>query len=121
MGVFNQPLATNGRKTVSSKVGTLGSIFNMFNLGDQLEHRSALRYDQKILNAFSRIWSYMDKTDNGYIAQAEYINLLTRFCKVLAPHLSESEAKIAAEQDWLEDSHGGDYMTYNLFCDGILN
>ena len=53
MGVFNQPLATNGRETVSSKLGTLGSIFNMFNLGDQLEHRSALRYDQKILNAFS--------------------------------------------------------------------
>ena len=93
MGAFNQLLTTNGRETVSNKLGILGSIFNMFNLGDQLEHRSALRYDQKILNAFSRIWSYMDKTDNGYIAKAEYINLLTRFSKVLAPHLSESEAK----------------------------
>ena len=38
---------------------------------------------------------------------------------MLAPHLSEPKQK-ATEQDWLEDSHGGDYMTYNLFCDGIF-
>ena len=94
----------------------------MFSLGDKIElkHRSKLRYDPKVIDALSSIWSYMEKNEDGYVEKEEYCNLLVRIAKVVAPHLTESAAKEAVEEDWVEDSHGGNFMTYNLFCDGIF-
>ena len=94
----------------------------MFSLGDtvELRHRSKLRHDPTVLHALSSIWSYIKKNENGYVGKEEYCNLLIRVAKVVAPHLTEAAAREAVEEDWLEDSHNGEYMTYNLFCDGIF-
>ena len=47
----------------------------MFSLGDKIElkHRSKLRYDPKVIDALSSIWSYMEKNEDGNVEKEEYL------------------------------------------------
>ena len=52
----------------------------MFSLGDKIElkHRSKLRYDPKVIDALSSIWSYMEKNEDGYKELMKWIGENTK-------------------------------------------
>ena len=82
--------------------------------------RVALRDNASIAAALSKAWSILDKNENGYVEREEYVCFLMRIVKFIVPHMKREEARLAAENDWLEDSGGADCMSFKQFCDGMF-
>ena len=82
--------------------------------------RVALRDNASIAAALSKAWSILDKNENGHVEREEYVCFLMRIVKFIVPHMKREEARLAAENDWLEDSGGADCMSFKQFCDGMF-
>lgn len=77
-----------------------------FESEDFLALRAALRHDERVKRELARFWGVYHKDARGRITKEEYLHVHIKYCLVLIPDITPSDARAAGEEDWEGDSGG---------------
>ena len=77
------------------------------------KRRQAISSSAKLKSAALQFWSTSGLSAERKMPKETYMFIHRRISKALAPELTEEEAAEAADEDWSEDSHGADEMTFD--------
>ena len=97
------------------------------NTKDAIMERSRLRQRPAIVAELQKWWetvgnSLRSGADSGIasVGKEEYIRIDRLMAKAMTADFSDKEAAAAAEEDWIEDSKGEDFLPRQGFMDGIF-
>ena len=106
--VFKKPRGESTKLPLSTDVGTWPNqrqhVFIVDEIQENAKTRVALRENASVAAALSKAWTILNKNENGHVEREEYVCFLMRIVKFIVPHMKREEARVAAENDWLEDN-----------------
>lgn len=84
-----------------------------------MERRNQIRSSRQLKSAILQFWSTCGLMAEDSMDKSTYTFVHVRISAALAPELSEGERAAATQEDWQDDAHGQDTITFDDFFHGM--